>query len=59
MGPRIGLSTVGLGETQVLTLKSSTRFGEESKQCSYIVLVRHHFLVLFEACPVNHRGDET
>lgn len=39
MGPRIGLSIEALGETRVLTLKSSTRFGEKSKQCRYIVLV--------------------
>lgn len=39
MGPRIGLSIEALGETQVLPLKSSTRFEEESEQRSYIVLV--------------------
>lgn len=39
MGPRIGLSIEALGETQDLPLKSSTRFEEESKQRSYIVLV--------------------
>lgn len=65
MGPRIGLSIEAFGETQILTFKSSTSF-EESKQCSYIVLVPYghyslkaHFLVLFEACPIIYGGDET